>query len=277
MKTLDRLLAQLRSGPHGATRPTIAFTLLELLVVIAIIGMLAGLLLPVLSRAKMRAQRITCVSNLKQFAVALQLYAGDFGDHLPPNLDGQHIPLGQTWVEGWLGLPGPDRTNTAYLQRSLVGPYLGNNVALWCCPSVKSVPVAGVTQPRVRTVSLNCFMGSPVKSPAAATYTKLSELVQPPPARALTFLEEKVETINDGSFAIQWDFDEKNPAAWTLRDKPEVLHTGSGNVSFADGHVESARWRDARTLNAPRDDAVMAGNPDVLWLQQHATWRLPLP
>ncbi|MCL4789607.1 MAG: type II secretion system GspH family protein [Verrucomicrobia bacterium] len=277
MKTRDMVLARWQSGGHGAARPTIAFTLLELLVVIAVIGILAALLLPALGRAKMRAQRVQCVSNLKQFAVALQLYAGDFGDHLPPNLDGQNIPLGQAWVEGWLGLPGPDCTNTAYLQRSLVGPYLGNNIAIWCCPSVKSVTVGGVTQPRVRTVSLNCFMGSPVKSPAAATYAKLSDLPPLPPAQALTFLEEKVETINDGAFAIQWDFDEKNPAAWMLRDKPEVLHIGSGNVSFADGHVESHRWRDARTLNAPRDDAVMAGNPDVLWLQERATWRQPLP
>jgi prepilin-type N-terminal cleavage/methylation domain-containing protein/prepilin-type processing-associated H-X9-DG protein len=266
-------LARWRSGGHGAARPTIAFTLLELLVVIAIIGILAALLLPALSRAKMRAQRVQCVSNLKQFAVALQLYAGDFGDHLPPNLDGQNIPLGQTWVEGWLGLPGPDCTNTAYLQRSLVGTYLGNNIAIWCCPSVKSVTAAGVTQPRVRTVSLNCFMGSPVKSPAAATYAKLSDLPPLPPTRALTFLEEKAETINDGSFAIQWSFDEEYSGAWTFRDKPEVLHLGSGNVSFADGHAENRQWQDARTLHAPRDDAVMAGNPDVLWLQLRATWR----
>jgi prepilin-type processing-associated H-X9-DG protein len=158
-----------------------------------------------------------------------------------------------------------------------MGPYLGDNVALWRCPSARPVTVAGVTQPRVRTVSLNCFMGSPVKSPAASTYAKLSELPPLAPAQALTFLAEKVETINDGSFALQWDFDAMNPAAWTLRDKPEVLHGGHGNLSFADGHAESRRWRDARTLNAPRDDAVMAGNPDVLWLQQHATWRPPRP
>jgi len=246
-------------------------------VVIAILGILAALLLPALSRAKARAQRIKCISNLKQFAMALHLYAADYGDHLPPNQDGQNVPLGQTWVEGWLGLPGPDCTNTTYLQRSLVGTYLGNNVALWCCPAAKAVTVAGINLPRVRTVSLNGFMGSPVNFPGASTYARMSDLTPLGPALATGFLEEKVETINDGAFAQQWDFRETNPAGWVLRDKPEVLHARSGNVSFADGHVENHRWEDARTINAPRDDAAMPGNPDVRWLQQHGSWRPPPP
>ena len=49
--------------------------------------------------------------------------------------------------------------------------------------------------PWARTVSLNCFMGSPVKNPAARTYLWLSEIVRPSPAQAITFVDEKVETI----------------------------------------------------------------------------------
>jgi len=249
-----------------------AFTLIELLVVIAIIAILASLLLPALSAAKARAQRIACTSNLKQFGVAFQLYAGDHDDAILPNKDGLKVPLGETWVEGWLGLPGPDCTNTLYLQRSLLGQYLGNP-ALWLCPSARPVTVAGITQPRVRTVSLNCFMGTPVKSPAATSYRRLGEVLRPGSSEAVAFVEERVETINDGSFALQWDFREDLPSAWLLRDKPGVLHGRGANLTFADGHVALHRWQDARTVSAPRDDALMPGNPDVLWLQQHSTWR----
>ncbi|HEV2394420.1 MAG TPA: type II secretion system protein [Verrucomicrobiae bacterium] len=107
-----------------------AFTLLELLVVIGIIGILAALLLPALAHSKAGAQRVKCLSNLKQFGLAFDLYAGDHEDSVLPNRDGQNVLLGQTWVEGWEGLPGPDCTNILYLEQSLLGPYL-KTAAVW--------------------------------------------------------------------------------------------------------------------------------------------------
>jgi prepilin-type N-terminal cleavage/methylation domain-containing protein/prepilin-type processing-associated H-X9-DG protein len=265
--------AWFRGGcPNANLRARIsAFTLIELLVVVAIVAILAGLLLPALGAAKARARTTRCVASFQQFAVALQLYAQDHDDALPPNADGRDAPPEARWVQGWLGLPGPDGTNTLFLRQSLLAPYVGGEVKIWQCPAARAVTVGGITQPRVRTVSLNGFLGSPVASPAAQTYRRLGGL--PRPAMTFTFLDEREQTINDGSFALQWDFDPVVPAAWVLRDKPGTRHRDGAVLAFADGHLETPRWRDARTLAPPRDDAPSPGNADLQWLQERATER----
>jgi prepilin-type N-terminal cleavage/methylation domain-containing protein len=148
-----------------------AFTLVELLVVIAIIGILAAMLMPVLSKGKQRAQGALCLSNGKQLMIALQLYANENADFYPPNPDDANELPGYNWCGGAAGIGEADEFNPDILldpTRSLLIGYLGNNAALFRCPADTrrgtyqgtNSTLIGQIVPAARTFSMNQAVGT---------------------------------------------------------------------------------------------------------------------
>ena len=264
-------------------RPTCsAFTLIELLVVIAIIAILAALLLPALAKAKTKAQGIQCLNNLNQLSLSWILYADDNADRIPPNNISEADPK-KTWVVGWLDYARAvtDNTNVVNLMNSLLWPY-HKTFAIWRCPADHSMSKhGGRLIPRVRSISMNCWLNSDVAFMDLNQYKvmrKIADMQNPGTAGTWVVTDEREDRVNNGFFAVDMTgFNPRNLNSLHLVDVPASYHNGAGGVTFADGHSEIHRWLDPRTkppIKPGQDLPLTAASPsnrDVIWLQERST------
>jgi prepilin-type processing-associated H-X9-DG protein len=264
-----------------------------LLVVIAIIATLTTLLLGALHHAKAKAQGMVCLGNLRQLQIAWHFYADDHDDVIPPNGIYEYFSYRYpTWVSGVMQhpIPGqpapwiPDVTNSALLLEPRVGrigPYL-KSPGVYKCPSDKSAVIfQGKTYPRVRSYSMNYFMGDPVNAwtPEVDYYyfAKRSQIQRPAPSLAWVFIDEHEDTIGTPRFEMAPEAPSPNQIFWPAL--PASRHGLAGALSYVDGHVELHRWRDPRTTPKPTGQFVgrvpCPGNQDFLWLAERTTARVP--
>lgn len=269
-------------GCRGIAWKPAAFTLIELMVVVTIIGILAGLLLPALSRAKQKARATECLSNLRQLHLGWTLFLTDHEDSLPPvndttqaGKDADHA----SWVAGWLRTANErgdqsDNHNSEllvgeqYAAFGSIGTYV-KNPAVYRCPGDRSG--------RVRSVSLNAYLnGSGVwRDEGFVTYRKLAEIRHP--TETWVFIDEREDSINDGSFAVDMT------THYSLVDYPASYHGGAGSLTFADGHAENHRWVEPTTSPPLQPGEHLSLTPnytspddrDLRWLTERTTVRKP--
>jgi prepilin-type N-terminal cleavage/methylation domain-containing protein/prepilin-type processing-associated H-X9-DG protein len=250
-------------------KPNGGFTLIELLVVIAIIAILASMLLPALSKAKGKAQRIRCLSNLKQLKLGWMLYAGDHNDTAPLNAIETAADWTKSTADSWVtggGLAEPIRREQ--VERGSLFLFVKAS-DVYRCPSDSSTLPGSQRELSAFSYALSSFLngrrpnGQSVDAWVAAyrgfpssqeprfrTIQKLGHMSNP--AEVSGFVDHQ-------GFPLHGHFPHV-PGIDTWIDPLTDRHNLGANISFADGHADYWKWKSPKPKQQAHCDVVQAVN-----------------
>jgi prepilin-type processing-associated H-X9-DG protein len=269
------------------------FTIVELLAVLVTVTLLSCAMATTMAGSRADGSAVQCRNNLRQICVAWTMYAEDNREQLVYNHDSGVpglAPGNEEWVAGWLdfgtGQPSGADTNIAmlvdhvrYPYGAYLGPYLKSPSVFKCPADRTTINFGGIKTPRVRSVSMNNYVGSNARAwnrtGGNSVYTNLARIKAP--SSMFVILDERADSINDGCF-----FSDAS-TAHQLIDWPGNFHNGRGSFSFADTHAETHPWKDPRTAagfyagNLLEFNLNLPNNPDIPWLQRSAIGAVTAP
>ncbi len=248
-----------------------AFTLVELLVVITIIAILAALLLPALSAIKAKGARMTCLSNQRQLSLAWRMYAEDNQERI----------VKSDWLPFQYNDPAYGNSDIPVIPElttklSPLWPYAKNTEA-WKCPSNKTLGWCWTDReyhPMSCTMAISLHMGGYPGTdswtlsdgyawPNETIFHKTTGI--PSPSVLFVFIDSR-----------SWENTVKVDVTGFPNDPSQYIktwvshyHSKAANFTFADGHSETHKWMDSRTVE--EFDTLSPYNQDVAWMQYHAT------